>query len=124
MTTVNAFPESVAHLTQENAHLTFNHAILTANKAAQLAIKEFSFDRDLNKMLIHHVNAFIETGEESNLTLVTLCLVKLRAEREAEQLAEEERAADRQREEKVRSEAEEDRHYLWLQKNYSVESLH
>jgi len=123
MTTVNTFPESVAHLTQDNAHLTFNHAILTANKAAQLAIKEFAFSPDLNKSLINHVNAFIETGEESNLTLVNLYLVKLRAEREAEQLAEEERAADRQREEKVRSEAEEDRHYLWLKENHSREAL-
>ncbi len=118
------FPDSVANLTQDNAHLTFNHAILTANRAAELAIKGFSFDRDLNKMLIHHVNQFIETGEEGCLVLVTLYLAKLRAEREAEQLAEEERAADRQREEKVRSDAEEDRHYLWLKENHSRQALH
>jgi hypothetical protein len=124
MTTVNTFPASVAHLTQDNAHLTFNHAIFTANRAAQLAIKEFSFDRDLNKMLIYHVNEFIETGEESCLTLANLYLVKLRAEREAEQAKEEEREIDRLREEKVRSEAEEDRHYLWLKENHSREALH
>jgi hypothetical protein len=118
------FPESVAHLTMDNAHLTFNHAILTANKAAQLAIKEFSFDRDLNKLLIHHVNAFIETGEESNLTLVNLYLVKLRSEREEEQMKEEEREIDRLREEKVRSDAEEDRHYLFLRESHSREALH
>jgi hypothetical protein len=118
------FPESVAHLTQDNAHLTFNHAILTANRAAQLAIKEFYFDRDFNKLLINHANSFIETGEEGHLTLVNLYLVKLRSEREEEQIKEEERAADRQREEKVRSDAEEDRHHLWLQKNHSVAALH
>jgi len=107
-----------------NAHLVLTESVLTACRAASMAAKEFSFEPSLNHGLARNVNSFILTGEESNMILVILYLTKLREEKERQQIIEEERQIDLQRENKARLDAEEDRHLMFLQERHSREALH
>jgi predicted house-cleaning noncanonical NTP pyrophosphatase (MazG superfamily) len=117
-------PITLNQLDTDNCHTLLRQAVCVLNECAAKCIKDLSFSPDPKNQLQYNIKEYIETGSDNDLALVILYLAKLQGDRQFEQEQEEENELNNQRETKVRDEAEEDRHYMFLRENHSVEALH